>query len=665
MSTLATHPNHRSDDFSRGLGVLLFRNRSMGRALTLFVLLALLLWLFLVLSGVLVLHTQSEIGAALTYGWATLLLEITGRDLGQWPVWTTAGWQSWRPSEIHAQPWFQDISGEVGRTLLWSLLLATGAIIPLAFGAHRAVKSFGRRMLTGKYLRGAVKLEDQELARLVRRKHQATPIRIGSIPLPAGTECEHLAFIGAPGTGKSQAIMGLLDAIRERGDAAVIYDSKGTFTANYYDARRGDILLNPLDNRSPAWTPWAEIEDEMDADRLAKALIPAGDHSTPFFADTARAMLSAALSKMLPRRGLEPSLEQLLHLLLHGAPEEREAFFRNTDVVQIFDKGGERMRVSVEQNLRTYLRALRHLPLAEKGDGEPFSILRHIQGIDQRERQPWLFLPSPLRVKHTSIQPLLTCWIDCAAAALLSLGERRERRCWVIVDEVKSLYRLPSLPDLMAEGRGFGACVVLGFQDLAQLRDVYGPDAAKSMSAVLGTKVLFKIADPETAKWGADVLGEVEEEVVKESTRYDAAGDTPKGVQLASQRVIRHLVMPAQLQRQPPFTCWVQLSGAWPVAQTRLPHPATLQRQVIAPPIAPADPERSYAARIADVPDMPPAPEPASATSTAASQPDVTTTAASATGKENNDTTTTAPPVAGTPVDSSTIKAGSEGVGGC
>ena len=106
----------------------------------------------------------------------------------------------------------------------------------------------------------------------------------------------------------------------------------------------------------------------------------------------------------------------------------------------------------------------------------------------------------------------------------------------------------------MAEGRGFGACVVLGFQDLAQLRDVYGPDAAKTMSAVLGTKVLFKIADPETAKWAADALGEVEEEIVKESTRYDAAGDTPKGVQLAAQRVHRHLVMPAELQRQHPFT---------------------------------------------------------------------------------------------------------------
>ena len=667
MNAAATHPSHRSDDFSRGLGVLLFRNRSMGRALSFFVLLAILLWLFLVLSGLLVMHTQSELGAAITYGWAWSLLEVVGRDAGQWPVWTTGGWQKWPPSAIQSEPWFQDTAAAVGHTFLWSLLLATAATIPLAIGAHRAVKSFGRRMLTGKYLRGAVKLEDQELARLVRRKRQATPIRIGNIPLPAGTECEHLAFIGAPGTGKSQAIMGLLDAIRERGDAAVIYDSKGTFTSHYYDQQRGDILLNPLDARSPSWTPWAEIEDEMDADRVAHALIPAGDHSTPFFHDTARAMLSAALSKMLRRKGQEPSLEQLLQLLLHASPEEREVFYRDTDVVQIFDQGGERMRVSVEQNLRTYLRTLRHLPLAEKDDGSDFSILRHIQGIDQRDRQPWLFLPSPLRVKHTAIQPLLTCWMDCAAAAILSLGERRERRCWIILDEVKSLYRLPSLPDLMAEGRGFGACVVLGFQDLAQLRDVYGPDAAKTMSAVLSTKVLFKIADPETAKWAADVLGEVEEEVVKESTRYDAAGDTPKGVQLAAQRVIRHLVMPAQLQRQPPFTCWVQLSGEWPVAQTRLPHPATLQRQVIAHPIDPADPERSYAARIADVPDTPPnAAEPAAATGAAAGQPMAASAAASTIGKEDNGTAATpATANAGTPVDSSTKKTGPKGEGGC
>jgi len=67
--------------------------------------------------------------------------------------------------------------------------------------------------------------------------------------------------------------------------------------------------------------------------------------------------------------------------------------------------------------------------------------------------------------------------------------------------------------------------------------------------------------------------------------------------------VQRHLVMPAELQRQERFRCFVQLSGAWPVAQTTLPHPSSMQRQPIARPIVLAKPEETFAARVADVPD--------------------------------------------------------------
>ena len=608
MSTAPSiHPTHRGDDFSRGLGILLFRNRSSTHAIGIFSLLLLLLWIALITTAVLALHDQQELIDAGSVAISHLLFDGAGRDLGQWPVWTADGWDRWPPSAILAEPYYRRDIAAVARTILWSTLAATVLTIILAIVLHRRITRYGERMVAGRYLRGAVKLDDTALAALVQRKRQASSLRIGRLPVPLTTECEHTAFIGSPGTGKTQAIMQLLDRVRARGDAVVLYDSKGIYTAHYYDPGRGDVLLNPLDARTRPWTPWAEIEDEMDADRVAAALIPVGDHSTPFWHDSARAMLSAALSKLQRQRRCELAL--LLQLLLHASDADREAFFKGTDVTQIFDKGGERMRVSVEQNIRTYLRSLRHLPM-DSGGANDFSILEHIRGIDARSgRQPWLFLPSPLKAKHTSIKPLLTCWMDCAVAALLSLGERRDRRCWFVIDEVKSLYHLPSLADLMAEGRGFGACVVLGFQDLAQLRKVYGGDDAKTMSAVLGTKVLFKIADPETAGWAADALGKAEVEVVKESTRYDASGERQPGVQLQSQLVERYLVLPAELQRQPRFHCWVQLSGHWPVAQTRVADPSTNDRPVIAPVIEYGDPQQTYAARIADVPDPPADPQ--------------------------------------------------------
>ena len=66
MQATAPHPSHRSDDFSRGFGVLLFRNRSMGRALTFYTLLLSLLWLFLILAGIVVLHSQDRRSAHLS-----------------------------------------------------------------------------------------------------------------------------------------------------------------------------------------------------------------------------------------------------------------------------------------------------------------------------------------------------------------------------------------------------------------------------------------------------------------------------------------------------------------------------------------------------------------------------------------------------------------------
>ena len=73
-------------------------------------------------------------------------------------------------------------------------------------------------------------------------------------------------------------------------------------------------------------------------------------------------MLSAVLPKMQRIEDKEPALEHLLQLLLHASAEEREAFYRGTDVTQISEPGAERMRVSVEQNLRTYARTLRWCP---------------------------------------------------------------------------------------------------------------------------------------------------------------------------------------------------------------------------------------------------------------------------------------------------------------
>ena len=74
MQATAPHPSHRSDDFSRGFGVLLFRNRSMGRAITFYTGSPPVLWLFLI-SPALSCCTHNAISAQrVTYVWASFLV---------------------------------------------------------------------------------------------------------------------------------------------------------------------------------------------------------------------------------------------------------------------------------------------------------------------------------------------------------------------------------------------------------------------------------------------------------------------------------------------------------------------------------------------------------------------------------------------------------------
>src|SRR3546814_5752797 len=76
-----------------------------------------------------------------------------------------------------------------------------------------------------------------------------------------------MAMIGTTGSGKTTALRQLLDGIEARGDASLVYDTSGEFIANYYRPERGDVILNPFDDRCAFWTPFAEIAHPADCPR--------------------------------------------------------------------------------------------------------------------------------------------------------------------------------------------------------------------------------------------------------------------------------------------------------------------------------------------------------------------------------------------------------------
>lgn len=184
-------------------------------------------------------------------------------------------------------------------------------------------------------------------------------LRIGGVRLPRALEPQHLLITGGTGAGKSQTIHGMLDAIRGRGDRAILTDIGAEALRGF--GVRGDQLLNPLDSRGAAWSPIAELDSPADAERLAKSMIP--DHQEGIGREWfiySQALVAAVL-KRLTERG-EATNGALLHALTLAAPAELETLVRGLPAQALFHAGAEKMLASVRGIVGTYLAPYAYLP---------------------------------------------------------------------------------------------------------------------------------------------------------------------------------------------------------------------------------------------------------------------------------------------------------------
>src|SRR5258708_8099846 len=75
--------------------------------------------------------------------------------------------------------------------------------------------------------------------------------------LPGEIESSHILVMGDSGKGKSALIRQILLQIKHRGETAIVYDpaTPADYVPYFLTPSRGDVILNPLDQRMPYWTP--------------------------------------------------------------------------------------------------------------------------------------------------------------------------------------------------------------------------------------------------------------------------------------------------------------------------------------------------------------------------------------------------------------------------
>ena len=75
---------------------------------------------------------------------------------------------------------------------------------------------------------------------------------------------------------------------------------------------------------------------------------------------------------------------------------------------------------------------------------------------------------------------------------ILNQSESETRRTWVFLDEVREMGHLEGLSRLLTKGRSKGCSIVLGFQDIEGLRDVYGQKIAAEITGQCSNKAILR-----------------------------------------------------------------------------------------------------------------------------------------------------------------------------
>lgn len=369
---------------------------------------------------------------------------------------------------------------------------------------------------------------------------------LAGVAYPKNAHKQHTIITGAPGSGKSQLLGHLLKQIRESGDIAIVYD-KADLLSNFYS--ENDKIYNPLDARSVKIDPLSHVTDYLQAKQLAAAIVKKNasvSSGGEFFIDAARSVLTeifvlAVKQKLSLKESIQRykklSLEDLKQILSTTSANKYANMENFADVLS-----------TIENNIS----ALDYLH-----DESNFSLENYLNNDD--ESDGWLWLTATDNKKSIN-SPIITLIFELVAEILLS-GNKRQRTIWIIADEFASLNRLEAMQRVMQEGRKYGAAVVLGFQDIAQVQAVYGENGAQVMIGLASTFAVLR-ASGKTAEFMSSTLGNAE--VIEQNFSESSSLSTDKNnnsVSRSERNDKSNVVLSGEISSLKNLTCYIKTVG--------------------------------------------------------------------------------------------------------
>jgi hypothetical protein len=360
------------------------------------------------------------------------------------------------------------------------------------------------------------------------------------IPISRDRESRHFLIWGSTGAGKTTAMLHLMLQAIARGDKVLILDVKGDMTATL--PRLGNIIA-PHDARSLQWDIATDCRSPQEARELAARLIPES-RSDRIWSDAAREILTACVVSLQVLHGDRWGWSDLRELVVADAEALLDVAERfHPEAIQFLKEPGSKTTQSIISTFKAHMNVVSVLAEAWPNSSRerPFSVRK------------WLSHPAchPIILQHDGRFPQLTkAWLSgiigllASHAASPAMKENPERRTWLFLDEFPQLERLDHFSTLLDVGRSKGISVVLGAQDLSQIRKTYGHDQADAWIGMIGTHIITRMNLGQSAETTSRLIGQ-------QTVEHYRKSETRAGGNLSTtwtrEREVRPVITPSEL----------------------------------------------------------------------------------------------------------------------
>lgn len=412
------------------------------------------------------------------------------------------------------------------------------------FGGERYI-----RVLRGLQLVSKFKLE-----KMVTEKN-SYQISFCGLPVPQDLKYKHFLLTGGTGQGKSQAINRFLASCVENVESKtrlIIIDPNGGFASSFY--KKGDVIFNPFDARSPSWSVLNEVFNKYDIENYALTVIPqSSDPNHESFNVMARTVVQATMERVLSVSDItqEQKVQLFYDTLTKTSNDELKAFLYGTSAYSML--GNDDLVGSIRSIITTKLTSHQHCKVGS------FSFREYLKNgtgnifITWREDQV------------TALKPIISCVTDVICSALLSDFDNYFDFVFCI-DELGTLDRLSYLEPVLTKGRKHRLIALAGVQSLAQFNRIYGKEDAITLRGCFSSFAVCTLNSQDTysPQEFQKAFGEIEVLRKMKSTTKDARAEIAKEKE--------SVVKAYEISSLKPLNFYLKFSGHYPPSLIKLPH---------------------------------------------------------------------------------------------